>query len=220
MISVAPKISVIITAHNEERFIGRCLRSIINQTLWTLDYEVIVVNDASTDKTGYALELFGDAVTVINNETNLGLPASINRGIKSASGHYIVRLDADDYVNVNYLKFLSFFLDSNEEYDAVACDYILVDDSEKALERCDASQKPIGCGIMFKREHLLDLGLYDESFWVHEDKDLRLRFEKVYKVGHLNLPLYRYRKHAKNMTNNTDLMTQHESRLNRKHHQT
>ena len=220
MISVAPKISVIITAHNEERFIGRCLRSIINQTLWTLDYEVIVVNDASTDKTGYALELFGNSVTVINNETNLGLPASINRGVKFASGHYIVRLDADDYVNVNYLKFLSFFLDSNEEYDAVACDYILVDDSEKVLERCDASQKPIGCGIMFKREHLLDLGLYDESFWVHEDKDLRLRFEKVYKVGHLNLPLYRYRKHAKNMTNNTDLMTQHESRLNRKHHQT
>jgi glycosyltransferase involved in cell wall biosynthesis len=220
MISVAPKISVIITAHNEERFIGRCLRSIINQTLWTLDYEVIVVNDASSDKTGYALELFGNSVTVINNETNLGLPASINRGIKSASGHYIVRLDADDYVNVNYLKFLSFFLDSNEEYDAVACDYILVDDSEKVLERCDASQKPIGCGIMFKREHLLDLGLYDESFWVHEDKDLRLRFEKVYKVGHLNLPLYRYRKHSKNMTNDTDLMTQHESRLNRKHHQT
>lgn len=220
MISVAPKISVIITAHNEERFIGRCLRSIINQTLWTLDYEVIVVNDASTDKTDYALELFGNSVTVINNETNLGLPASINRGVKFASGHYIVRLDADDYVNVNYLKFLSFFLDSNEEYDAVACDYILVDDSEKVLERCDASQKPIGCGIMFKREHLLDLGLYDESFWVHEDKDLRLRFEKVYKVGHLNLPLYRYRKHAKNMTNNTDLMTQHESRLNRKHHQT
>ena len=220
MISVAPKISVIITAHNEERFIGRCLRSIINQTLRTLDYEVIVVNDASTDKTGYALELFGNSVTVINNETNLGLPASINRGVKFASGHYIVRLDADDYVNVNYLKFLSFFLDSNEEYDAVACDYILVDDSEKVLERCDASQKPIGCGIMFKREHLLDLGLYDESFWVHEDKDLRLRFEKVYKVGHLNLPLYRYRKHAKNMTNNTDLMTQHESRLNRKHHQT
>lgn len=220
MISVAPKISVIITAHNEERFIGRCLRSIINQTLWTLDYEVIVVNDASTDKTDYALELFGDSVIVINNETNLGLPASINRGVKFASGHYIVRLDADDYVNVNYLNFLSFFLDSNEEYDAVACDYILVDDSEKVLERCDASQKPIGCGIMFKREHLLDLGLYDESFRVHEDKDLRLRFEKAYKVGHLNLPLYRYRKHAKNMTNNTDLMTQHESRLNRKHDQT
>ena len=220
MISVDPKISVIITAHNEERFIGRCLRSIISQTLLTLDYEVIVVNDASTDKTDYALELFGDSVTVINNETNLGLPASINRGVKFASGHYIVRLDADDYVTVNYLKFLSFFLDSNEEYDAVACDYILVDDYEKVLERCDASQKPIGCGIMFKREHLLDLGLYDESFWVHEDKDLRLRFEKVYKIGHLNLPLYRYRKHAKNMTNNTDLMTQHESRLNRKHHKT
>ena len=217
MTKVDPRISVIITAHNEERFIGRCLRSIINQTLLNVDYEVIVVNDASTDKTAYALAIFGDSIKVIQNDTNLGLPSCINLGVNYAKGHYIVRLDADDYVNVNYLNFLSCFLDWNEEYDAVACDYLLVDDNERVLGKFDARQKPIGCGVMFSREHLLEIGLYDESFLVHEDRDLKLRFEKVYKTGHLNLPLYRYRKHEGNMTNDDDLMRLHDSRLQLKH---
>ena len=95
-----PEVSVIITAYNEERFIGRCLRSIANQNFPGMEYEVIVVNDASTDKTSYALELFGDSIKVINNKKNIGLPASINKGIKAAKGDFLVRLDADDYVNV------------------------------------------------------------------------------------------------------------------------
>lgn len=212
-----PKISVVITAYNEDRYIGRCLRSIISQSIPNSDYEVIVVNDASTDKTSYALELFGDSIKVINNKKNIGLPASINKGIKVAQGNFLVRLDADDYVNTNYLNFLHYFLEVNTEFDAVACDYFLFDDSENWIEKCDSLQKPIGCGIMFKTKHLLDIGLYDESFKVHEDKDMRLRFEAKYKIGHLNVPLYRYRKHENNITNNQDLMNHHEIKLNIKH---
>mgnify|MGYP001241113413 CR=1 FL=1 len=212
-----PEVSVIITAYNEERFIGRCLRSIANQNFPGMEYEVIVVNDASTDKTSYALELFGDSIKVINNKKNIGLPASINKGIKAAKGDFLVRLDADDYVNVNYLNFLHYFLEVNTEYDAVACDYFLFDNSENWIEKCDSSQKPIGCGIMFRTKHLLDIGLYDESFKVHEDKDMRLRFEAKYKIGHLNVPLYRYRKHENNITNNDDLMSYHENELKIKH---
>ena len=215
--AVTIKISVIITAHNEEAYIRRCLRSIIQQSLPNHMYEVIVVNDASSDKTGFALELFGNAITVLENEENLGLPASINRGIIAAKGQYIVRVDADDYVNINYLNFLSFFLDFNESYDAVACDYLLVDDDENILSRKDAMDDPIGCGIMFKRDQLMQLGLYDESFRVHEDKDLRLRFEKIHTIGHLNVPLYRYHKHESNITNNASLMQEHQCRLEIKH---
>ena len=76
---------------------------------------------------------------------------------------------------------------------------------------------PIGCGIMFKRDQLMQLGLYDESFRVHEDKDLRLRFEKIHTIGHLNVPLYRYRKHESNITNNASLMQEHQCRLEIKH---
>lgn len=212
-----PKISVIIPAFNEERYIGRCLRSIISQSLHNSEYEIIIVNDASVDKTEYALDLFGDSIKVINNTSNIGLPASINKGIKVAQGDFIVRLDADDYVNFNYLNLLHFFLECNSEYDAVACDYYLFDDEENWLEKCDAFADPIGCGIMFKTKHLFDIELYDETFKVHEDKDLRLRFQKKYKMGHLNLPLYRYRKHENNITNNKKLMSEQESRLKIKH---
>lgn len=214
---IEPKISVIITAYNEELFIGRCLRSIISQSLPSSDYEIIVVNDASTDKTQYALELFGDSIKVISNANNLGLPASINKGIKAAKGEFLVRLDADDYVNTNYLNFLYYFLEVNPEYDAVACDYFLFDDNEAWIKKCDSIKRPIGCGIMFRTKHLIDLGLYDETFRVHEDKDMKLRFESKYKLGHLNVPLYRYRKHENNITNNEDLMDHHEDKLKIKH---
>ena len=75
-------ISVIIPVLNQEKFIGRCLRSILQQTLDKKFYEILVINDGSTDKTSYALDLFGKEIKVINNKKNLGLPASVNKGIK------------------------------------------------------------------------------------------------------------------------------------------
>ena len=130
MIRSAPIVSVIVAAFNQEKFIGRCLRSLLNQTLPPTDYEIIVVDDGSTDRTPYALELFHNAILSIRNEINIGLPASLNRGIRAARGEYIVRVDSDDYVNINFLNFLHFFLDQNPHIDAVACDYLLVDDAE------------------------------------------------------------------------------------------
>lgn len=67
---------MIVAAYNQEKFIGRCLRSLLHQTIPHENYEIIVVNDGSTDRTPYALELFHDAIRPITNETNLGLPAS------------------------------------------------------------------------------------------------------------------------------------------------
>ena len=55
-----PKISVIVATYNQEKFIGRCLRSLLHQTLPHTDYEIVVINDGSSDKTGFALELFCD----------------------------------------------------------------------------------------------------------------------------------------------------------------
>ena len=96
--SKIPIISVIIPVHNEERFIGRAIRSVLNQNVPGDDYEIIVVNDASQDRTDYALKLFEDEIHVITNEKQLGLPASLNRAIRVARGKYVVRVDGDDYV--------------------------------------------------------------------------------------------------------------------------
>ena len=99
-------ISVIIPIFNSENFIGRCLRSLLNQTLRKDKYEIIVINDASTDKTEYALKLFREDIKIINNKKNIGLPASLNKGINLSNSDFIVRVDSDDYVSVHFLEIL------------------------------------------------------------------------------------------------------------------
>lgn len=212
-----PKISVIVAAYNQDRFVGRCLRSLLNQAIPSHKYEIIVVNDGSTDRTAYALELFHDAVRAISHENNRGLPAALNTGIRAARGDYVVRVDCDDFVNVNFINFLSFFLDSNDYADAVACDYLLLDDLENVLERVNCAERPIGCGIMFRKSQLLQIGLYDEDFRIHEERDLRIRFQKQYTIHRLELPLYRYRRHQANMTNNVADVESFHAQLIRKH---
>lgn len=213
----APQISVIIPAHNEERFIGRAIRSVMNQSIPSNEFEVIAINDASSDRTAYALELFKDEISIIHNDEKLGLPGSLNRAIKTARGKYIVRVDADDYVRGDYLYILQRFLEDNTYMDAVACDYFLVDDAENVLERRNCMDHPIGCGIMFRTDHLIDIGLYDDGFLMHEDRDLRARFLKKYSIHRIELPLYRYRRHGENMTNDRAVWDHYAERLREKH---
>ena len=101
--------------------------------------------------------------------------------------------------------------------DAIACDYILVDDHEEVLARKNCIEEPIACGIMFRTEQLIDIGLYDESFLLHEERDLRIRFLKKYSIHRLELPLYRYRRHNANMTNNTEFHAHYMTNLIKKH---
>ena len=210
-------VSVIVAAHDEERYIGRCIRSLVAQRFARSQYEIVVVDDGSTDRTSAILETFGADIRVIRNDKNLGLPASLNKAITSTHSKFVVRVDADDYVNAAFLDVLYLFLAENPGFDAAACDYLLVDDREEVLRRADAMKEPIACGIMFRTEQLIDIGLYDESFLRHEDRDLRVRFLDRYSIHHVPLPLYRYRRHDDNITNDVVAMNFHEERLNEKH---
>ncbi len=197
-----PDISVIIPVYNHEKFIGRALRSILDQSLIKAKYEVIVINDFSTDNSKEIISKYSEKISYLENPKNFGLPYSLNIGIKKAKGKYMVRLDSDDYVNKKYLEFLYEFLNWNDEFDAVSCDYLIVDNEEKIIKRECGEKNPIGCGIMFKMDRIIDLGLYNPEFLVHEDKELMMRFLKKYKISNIKLPLYRYRKHLTNITNN------------------
>jgi glycosyltransferase involved in cell wall biosynthesis len=213
----APTVSIVIPAHNQERYIGRCIRSALNQKYPSNDYEVIVVNDGSTDRTEYALQLFADDIRIIKHEECRGLPYALNAGIRAAKGRFVVRLDGDDYVHTEYVNVLSLHLALNDYMDAVACDYILVNDDEEVLETCNCIEQPVGCGIMFRIENLIDLGLYDEGMLIHEDKDLRIRFGERFSIHRVALPLYRYRKHDGNMTNDSTAVATFLERLRHKH---
>lgn len=214
---IAPMISVLMPAYNAERYIARAIRSVLNQKDVTGGYEIIVVDDGCTDRTAEAIQPFKSSIRLLANKNCQGLPSALNMAIKQARGKYIVRVDADDYVSSDYLYILQRFLEANHDFDSVACDYIIVDNNENVVCRKNCETDPIGCGIMFRSDHLIDIGLYDNNFLMHEDADLRLRFTKKYSIKRIELPLYRYRKHDANMTNDANMDLIYRNKLIEKH---
>lgn len=105
----------------------------------------------------------------------------------------------------------------NNDIDSAACDYFLVDDYENILEHVNVLEKPIACGIVFRKDYLVDIGLYDTDFLLLEDEDLKIRYEKKYTTERIRLPLYRYRMHENNSTKNTEKVIQFKNLLNEKH---
>ena len=99
-------VSIIVPVHNREIYIGRCLRSLLDQTIKRNRYEVIVIDDFSSDNTLSVLNTFSKEIVLIKNKKNLGLPACLNIGIKKARGRFVVRVDSDDYVNKEFLNIL------------------------------------------------------------------------------------------------------------------
>ncbi len=210
-------VSLIITSYNYARYLERAIRSAMSQSMENNQYEIIVVDDCSTDESGRVLENYSDEVRVFRLEKNVGLAGARNFGIKKAKGQYIVFLDADDYIQADLLKVQSIFLTENKNLDAVAVDYYLVNEKGDHLEWVESVEKPIACGIMFRKDLLFDIGLYDEKFRAREEEDLRFRFLKKHSIYHLPLPLYRYRMHDSNLTKNLEAMDEHARLLKDKH---
>mgnify|MGYP001245028519 CR=1 FL=1 len=101
------KISIIITNYNYGKFISTCLKSCFNQSFSKKDYEVILVDDCSNDHSKKKIKKFEHKKNFkfIENKKNLGVARSANIGIKNSNGKYFVRVDADDYVDKNFLYF-------------------------------------------------------------------------------------------------------------------
>ncbi len=196
-------ISVIIPVYNTQQYIGRCLRSLRNQSISKRFFEIIIVDDFSTDNSLKEIKKQKSSnIKIIKNKKNLGLPASLNIGLKAARGSFVVRVDSDDWVQEDFLNIMSTFLNINKKLDAVACDYTLTDFRENALKEVNCEKKPIGCGIMFRMQHLLDIGLYDENFTYAEEEALRKKFTIKFNITRIPLSLYRYRQHKLNRSKN------------------
>lgn len=121
------KVSIIIPIYNVERYIEKCIRTLMNQSLDDIEY--IFVNDASTDKSmdilNSLLELFPSnksCIRIINHDNNKGLAAARNSGYKVASGEYIICCDSDDYVSLDMYKKM-YEVAKKEDADVVYCDY-------------------------------------------------------------------------------------------------
>ena len=207
------RVSIIVTCYNRQQFIGRAVRSALTQSFPATDYEVVVVDDGSTDSSRKIIEDFGDKIVPVFHDQNLGLPAARNTGIRRALGQYVVHLDSDDYIHDELIHIEAMHLGMNPEWGAVECDYYEVDDRERHLRRGDALSAPIACGIMFRKDRLIEIGLYDEDMLLCEDEELRQRFESKYTIGHVSLPLYRYTRHQHNMTNDRESMAHYRAKI-------
>lgn len=210
-------VSVIVTTFNYASYVERALRSVVDQSLSSEQYEILVINDASSDHTAEILENWEEHIRVYNLTENLGLAGARNFGIKKARGQYVVFVDADDYVHSDLLKVQKLFLDQNNSIDAVSTDYFVVSEKGKHLEHVNAEEKPVACGIMFRKDYLYQIGLYDEGFRAREEEDLRIRWISKYNIHNIIIPLYRYWMHETNLTKNDEEMDKFQKKLAQKH---
>lgn len=150
--------SIIIPVYNGERCIIKCLNSIYNQGLKKEDFEVICVNDASTDNTAKVISEYQkshDNLKLINHEKNRRQGAARNTGVKAAKGEYILYIDADDTFVLNALPSLKKELEKNEGLDILKFDYVSIEgDKRKEYVALSDSQE-----IMSGREFVKSNGL-------------------------------------------------------------
>lgn len=210
-------ISVIIPTYNNASYIERCLRSLEDQSIDANLFDIIVIDDGSNDNTSEIVKNKFPNVNLISRTDNRGLPFSVNEGLRSSKSTTVVRVDSDDYVHRNFLEYLLFFYDNNKEFQAFACDYYITNKDGNSLRQVNCEEEPIACGILFDYQVLVSLGLYDEEMLYNEDKDLMHRFIKAnYKILRVPAPLYRYRMHDNNISNNKDLVDKFNLKLKEK----
>lgn len=99
-------LSIIVPGQNVEAYIGKCLDSLLYQDISSCDYEIIVVNDGSTDRTKEIVEGYvsSHSNVILINQQNKGLSGARNSGVKVARGSYVMYIDSDDYIEKNVLK--------------------------------------------------------------------------------------------------------------------
>jgi len=161
---------------------------------------VIVIDDCSSNSPVKELLPFENKLRFFKTDKNSGVSSASNLGIKNAKGQFVIRVDADDYISSDLCYFLKTYLESNHDAFCVSCDYILVDNYENTLERKYAEKDNISCGIMYRRDLLLEYGGYNDDFRHREEEELRKRLGDFYKIHHLKIPFYRYRMHNTNKT--------------------
>lgn len=221
-----PLVSVYITNHNYGRFIKQSVESVLAQTLQ--DFEVIIIDDGSTDHSREIIEYYSaHPQTRIVYQQRKGLNITNNIALRLARGRYIMRLDADDYLDPNALLVMSRVLENDKKLGLVFPDYYLVDVHGNVLnmERRHTFSKDVslldmpahGACTLIRRQFLLDVGGYDESFSCQDGYDLWIKFTNHYKVTNVNLPLFYYRQHGGNLTRNEKRILNTRSAIKRRH---
>lgn len=200
-----PLISVILPVYNAEEYIYESIQSILNQSYNT--FEVIIINDGSTDSTEEIIKSFNDnRIRYYKNEKNLRLISSLNFGLQLVRGEYIARIDSDDIALPNRFEKQVEFLENNLDYGLIGCfaqefgdsnnviKYV-VDDED--IRYAFLTHNPfIHSSVMFRSSIIKKYNLQYDKQWIHvEDYDFWIQLLNYTKGKNIPEILIKYRVH-------------------------
>lgn len=202
-------VSVIIPTYNRKNIVENAIRSVFDQTY--KGYEIIVVDDGSTDGTREYLESLDLPIRIISKQ-NGGVASARNAGIKIAQGKYVAFLDSDDLWLPDKLKIQVEYLESHSDIRLVYTDeYIEVNGEvvpKTRFQRADVGDEvknnfllsgfvqrtPIHTSAVMVRKSVLDeVGYFNETLRIHEDSELWNRISVKYKFGYIDIALATFR---------------------------
>ncbi len=211
------QISIIVPVYNADKFVGQTIESLVNQTLDNDEYEIIIINDGSTDGSQDIIDAYQAKypnIVAIHQE-NKGLIATLNYGINLAKADYIARMDADDMC---YPERLAIQYDYMQQHQLDLCGSFveLIDAQGKLIKKLSAPVDHVQCKdslidkgvcviyhptVMFKKNIVTQIGGYHHNFKSAEDYDLWLKIiEANGKIGNIPQYLVQYRQHESNVT--------------------
>jgi glycosyltransferase involved in cell wall biosynthesis len=200
-----PKVTVLMAVYNGERFLREAIESILGQTFQ--DFEFLIINDGSTDDTREIVLSYDDKrIRLVDNEHNLGLPRSLNKGLKIAEGKFIARQDADDISEPKRLSRQVAFLEAHPEVALLGTWYKEIDAQGDIIGSrelpCNYTEIRwsllffcpfVHSSVMLRRSVVLgQIGIYNESSDA-EDYELWSRIARCFPVANLGEYLVRFR---------------------------
>lgn len=205
-----PKVSVNIPAFNDEKYIRETLDSVLAQTF--NDYEIIIVDDGSTDKSAKIIKRYNDTRIKYYYQNNRGIGAARNKALELSSGEYIAFLDHDDLWMPQKLEKQIALFDKNPALGLVFCDTTFFN-AECDMYSLYANKKPprgrvfpeildwyfLSCETVVIKKSVIDhVGNFPDHMMMAEEYDLFLRIAYKYPIDYIDEPLSKYRIHEKN----------------------
>ena len=202
-----PKVTVYILNYNYGRYLSNAIESVLLQTYQ--DIEVLVIDDGSTDNSIEIINGFSDRVIIIQQD-NIGLVKSILKAFSLAKGEYVVRLDADDWLDKNCIEELVRKIETSKDIALVFPDYYEVDEFGQIIRRIKRhdfsgnvtmhDQPAHGACTLIKKEYYFKVGGHNESLQCQDGVDIWLSLTEKYDVLNVSKPLFYYRKHSQSLT--------------------
>ena len=204
-------VSVIIPAYNQGHYLGKAIKSVLEQTY--THFEIIVVDDGSTDNTAEVARSFDDARIQYIYQDNRGLSAARNTGLRLAQGEFLSFLDSDDLFLPDKLSLLVRALQADPGWGMAAGQAVLIDENDAPTGKIYTTPipepveqlllgNPLHVGSVLVRSIWQDkAGEFDESLRSYEDWDMWLRLARLgCKFGWVDAPVSLYRFHSAQMT--------------------